>query len=252
MSEEAPSDPAVEEAARLYEEGTLRYQTADYPGAVELFTEAFRQASSIDDEEQRERAMTLLLFNLAQAHVKAYEVDDDITHLRTARELLSRHIQNEQDAEDRADAERLLGQVDERLSELDAPKRATEPAVPPDSQAQQAGKDEPGRANGFTISGSVVTALALPALAVMTAGLVMGSRAEQEFIDGPTAEDRNAADAKGRTGNVLAIAGGVGSAALAGIGTALVVVGIRKRRESARARLTPGPGFVGTGFSWRF
>jgi hypothetical protein len=90
--------------------------------------------------------------------------------------------------------------------------------------------------------------------------MVMGQGANDiEDIPSNDFSAREARFDRGRTGNLLAIAGGVGGAVLIGTGVALLVVGLKKKKEAgaeegAQATLVPtlAPDGVGVGLVGRF
>jgi len=84
----ADSSPQMEEAAVLYQDGTTMFKAADYPGAIDKFTMALGIVSSIDGDE---RTQLTLLYNIASAHEKQFEIDKDIAHLRQALQLYRRY-----------------------------------------------------------------------------------------------------------------------------------------------------------------
>ncbi|MCA9718720.1 MAG: hypothetical protein KC468_28890, partial [Myxococcales bacterium] len=92
-------------------------------------------------------------------------------------------------------------------------------------------------------------------LGLMAGGLVIGSQANDISELGPLdLQEREDQFARGRTGNALAIAGGVVGGVFLATGVALLVVGKQKQQRSARAALTPalGPGFAGLQLTGRF
>src|SRR5690349_10620400 len=84
----APAE-ASDEARELFQAGQAKYETHDYDGAIEAFTAAFAKAEQIDDDELRDEALARLGFNLARAHVSAYDIDKDPEHLSLARRLIA-------------------------------------------------------------------------------------------------------------------------------------------------------------------
>src|SRR5262245_12089400 len=79
------SDPAIDHARALYKEGEARFATADYLKAIELWTEAF---TSVPDTSDAAYIKGVLIYNLATAHEKAFEITGDISHLRQAKVLM--------------------------------------------------------------------------------------------------------------------------------------------------------------------
>jgi hypothetical protein len=247
-----PVDPdaaAVAEASAHFEEGKTRYETSDYVGAVEAFTQAYQAAGRVDDEGKRDNALSALLYNLASAHVKARNVDGDDRHLRQAQELLQRAIDSGFDGAgacrkllDEVEAE--LAAVDEAEAEPAALEAEAEPAAHDTDLQSSAPQDiptapddghDPGRP--LVITGGVITGLGVGSLGLMGAGLGLASSAEADFAAGPTRDDRDDALAKGKRSNAMVIAGGVAGGVLIATGVALIIVG--KRRSSSKLAVAP-------------
>jgi len=245
----APDDPAVAEAEELFRSGKIKYEASNYVEALALFTQAFERAAEIEDEAERESVMTGMLYNLARAHRKAYEIDGDTSHLRHARDLLKKYLDKHTDLGDELDAEKQLLEVEALLAKPEKPDEEStqgEDAVPTSSTT-----DEP-KTNGLVIGGIVLSSLSAVGFGLLTGGLVIGSRAEQDYADGPTRDDRDDALARGKQGNALAIAGGVAAAVFLGTGVALITVG--KKRGPNKVAIAPAvrPGSMGVALCGRF
>lgn len=102
-------DPALVEAKQAFEAGSREYKLGNYEQAVALFERSY---------ELSERPA--LLFNIAQAYARKYEIDDDVENLRKAKKLYANFIVDmeaagELDPEAKADAERLSAEVDAQI-----------------------------------------------------------------------------------------------------------------------------------------
>ena len=259
--------PEGDSAEALYEQGKTLYETADYEGAIEKWTAAY---SMLGDDPSVAEIKTVLLYNIAGAHVEAYGIDEDITHLTKARVLLKRFNDNidllyQGEA---ADAEHARAQ--ERIEELDAQiaeARAAEPEPEPEPEAQPEpepeARPEPEPERGINkplvISGAVVGGLGLGLIGLGVGAGVASSDAnfftEEALSD--TDEGlllRRDQIAFGQTMNALTYVGYIAGGVLVTTGAVLVVLGVRKRSRSRSARLTPtfGPGQVGVGLSGSF
>lgn len=114
---ESAEDPALTEAKRLYKEGEIKFQTADYKDALRLWKSAF---GILPDGDEHRGIRHALVYNIAEAHSRAYEVSRNPTHLRKAKILLEAY---------RADHRALYGddpaavkertEVDDRIAELE-------------------------------------------------------------------------------------------------------------------------------------
>jgi tetratricopeptide (TPR) repeat protein len=88
MAWAGPDDATAQE---LYYAGEAKYSAANYDGAIEDFTRALELNSS---EGGAVNVRAALLFNLARSHDRQdAEVDPDITHLRTARAIYKRYLE---------------------------------------------------------------------------------------------------------------------------------------------------------------
>lgn len=119
-------------AQSLYKEGKTQYEIGEYEKALELWKQAY---AKVDDTPDNLQVRHALVYNIAEAEVKVYEISKDVTHLRRARTLLDRYLSNHQKlygdapeaAKDRADAQSKLEEIDARLAEVEsqAPAPAT-------------------------------------------------------------------------------------------------------------------------------
>lgn len=256
----SPEDPRVVHARQLYREGEARFATADYTGAIELWTQAF---SSVPDASDAARVKALLIYNLATAHERAHAISGEIGHLKQAKVLLESYaagIPSLFGDTPEADDERakVTGRLDAlvraiEIAERDKPRRAV---AHDDDRPDRAPADQraDGRRRGraLVITGATLTAIGVAGLAVMGSGLVIGARANDlGGIDPTDIAGRRDRFERGRSGNTMAIAGGViGGVALVG-GAALLGVGLARARRTAMAPAF-APGYVGVGLRHRF
>jgi hypothetical protein len=256
VTAEPPSseqDP-VDQAKRLFDEGATKFETADYIGAIELWTEAFGLVPSVPENAS---IKARLIANIAAAQERAYSVDKQVSHLNQAKILLERYGDVLDDIYlDEIEREKELAWVNERLTKIDAElqvvaeREAAEKAAAEQAAAEQIEQPPPpppGR--GLVIGGSVLTGVGVAGLGVMVGGMVIGS-SNEDISDLPTNDLDTRADRfrMGRLGNALAIAGGVGGGVLLGVGVALLVVGLKKNRaaEQDTAKVMVVPVFDGT------
>jgi hypothetical protein len=260
---ETAGDDPVEQAQKLFDEGATKFETADYIGAIELWTEAF---GLVPNAPENAPVKAKLIANIAAAQERAYLVDKEVSHLNQAKILIERYRGTLDDIYlDELEREKELAWVNERLTKIDAElkivaereaaKQAAEQAAA--EQAEQPPPRPPGR--GLVIGGSVLAGVGAAGLGVMVGGMVVGS-SNDDISDLPTTDLDTRADRfrMGRLGNALAIAGGVGGGVLLGVGVALLVVGLKKNRAAGQdtAKLTLVPTFdatqVGVGLLGRF
>ena len=258
-AESAPSDDPLEQAQALYERGRAAFETADYDGAITAWTDAY---SSVPDTPDAARIKALLIYNIATAREKLYSVTNDPKHLRQAKSLLEefeKSIPALYAADDvAAETERVrerIGAIDGQLSEADSGSDSgsgTSSGSGPGSGTGR-GADDGGSSDGkgLVIGGAVALGLGVAGLGMMGAGLGIGAQANdiselgEDDIDG-----RRDQFARGRTGNVLAIAGGVAGGLLAVTGAVLVGLGVKKKRSSVA--WGPGPAMAGLSVAGRF
>lgn len=248
----APESSANAEAETMFRRGQAKYETADYNGAIELWTEAY---SLVDSTPETASIKALLLYNLAQAHVKAYELDEDVVHLKQAQQLLQSFRNNlELLYEDKAQLDDETKKVDERLAEIEQMLAAAKPAPepedqeeprpdeppPPEIEPEPEGPTDTRPGKPLIITGGVLLGLGVGAGVVAIAGAVLGSGANDiADLDPSDVDAREQRFATGRTGNTLAIVGAVGAGVLLPIGAALIGVGA-KRNGKAK----PGTAFL--------
>jgi tetratricopeptide (TPR) repeat protein len=258
----APAEGAAapnENAEAIFRRGQAKYETADYNGAIELWTEAY---ALVDSTPENASIKALLIYNLAQAHVKAYELDEDPIHLKQAQQLLQSFRANLSLLyEDQAQLDEEVAKVDERLAEIDEilaaredePDEPDEPEPTPEEPpppvveppGEDPGVDTTGR-SGTPLLAAGGAALGLGAAfgVVGLVGALMGSSANDiSELDPLDLEGRAQHFNKGRTGNTLLIVGAVGAGILIPTGVALLVVGAKRnkahKRANAAARFDP-------------
>ena len=114
-------DEALTTSRQAYEEGKTAFDLAKYELALEKFETSYELAEGIEDPELRGQVQATLWFNLAQAHLKSYELDDDATHLTRARDLLQKYLAADLDLtdDDRANIERLIADIEDTLAQAD-------------------------------------------------------------------------------------------------------------------------------------
>jgi tetratricopeptide (TPR) repeat protein len=242
----APESSANAEAEAMFRRGQAKYETADYNGAIDLWTEAY---ALVESTPETASIKALLLYNLAQAHVKAYELDEDDIHLKQAQQLLQSFRNNlELLYEDKAQLDEETKKVDESLAEIETMLAASEPAEdqpppleepppPPEIEpgpepvADEPGDARPGRP--LIITGGVLLGLGVGFGGIAIAGAVLGSGANDiADLEQTDLAAREQQFATGRTGNVLAIVGTVGAGVLFPIGGALIGVGAKRNGKA--------------------
>lgn len=235
----APAEVTLDDAKQLFARGQTCYETADYGCAIDLWTMAYDEVSQAATDDPHARA--LLLYNLAQAHRRAYEVDRDIEHLRRARALLLTYLEllevvtqsPDARAREQLETERALDELDAELARSEAHSLVVPVAVPADAPSPS-GK-RPGLA--LEIVGANVLAFGLLGGAGLAlAGTLIGREANDfAGIEPSEYEARTTQLERGRRANLLAQAGAGAGGALLVLGVALIAGGVAMDRKHARS-----------------
>jgi hypothetical protein len=260
ITEPAAGDPGAEDpellrARELYEEGEARFATADYFAAIELWTKAF---TSVPDTADSARIQAALIYNIATAREKAFEVSGDLTHLRQAKLLMEDYAASipalygdgpEADAE-RGRITGRLNIIVRRIEEVEREREKSRPDRGPDRSDDRAAAK---RSRAMIASGSTFLVLGAGALGMMTGGLVMGANANDiSDIEEDDIDQRREQFDKGRTGNALAISGGVLGGVFALTGAVLVGLGATQRPRNVAVAPSFGPRSVALSLSAKF
>jgi hypothetical protein len=142
---------------------------------------------------------------------------------------------------DRAQA--VVSDAQALIAEIEAEQqRAAAGASAPVEEPRKRGPAKPG--TGLIIGGSVALVVGLGGAGLASTGLVLGAQAQTDVEDPLVYEpEHSAAQARGRSANVLAGVGiGVGAVGL-GVGVALIVSGVKQRKRAGptTANLMPVP-----------
>ncbi|WP_106092208.1 hypothetical protein [Enhygromyxa salina] len=261
--DEAPVDPNLAKAEALFREGQAKYETADYAGAVDLWTSAY---ALVDSSTENASIKALLIYNLAQAHLKAFDLNKDKIHLKQALQLLQSFQSNlsllyDDQALLDAESSKVAGRIDEvegLLAELEDSER--EPAADPDeapaATVEPAQDQSPADANTrsgtplIAAGGTVIGLGALFGVAGIVGGLMASNANDISDLEPDDLAGREDRFASGRAGNTMLIVGSVGAGVLVPTGIALIVVGALRnkknddRRAAALPRLVPSVGGV--------
>jgi hypothetical protein len=263
--------PDLSEAERLFKEGMIKYDSADYEGAIDSFTQALGEAESKGSQEFQVRG--LLLYNIGKAHIHAYEIDHDIGHLRQARVIYKRFIK-EADVEamfekfnprDVTDAQQELRMLEARIKGLESVDKEPLPSTPPVTMPvvdQKAVKKARNLGIGFTASGSAVV---VAGVALVVGGSQLRSSAEtsvSKLDDLGVPEDHASRtegeefiDAETRRGRIfMAVGGSVAAVGVVGIGVGVAALVKSKRLREGRVQPSVAltPGYAGIVLSGRF
>lgn len=155
-------------------------------------------------------------------------------------------------------AQTVVSDAQALIAEIEAEQqRAIEAANAPVEAPRERGPAKPG--TGLIIGGSVALVIGLGGAGLAATGLILGAQAQGDVEDPLVYEpEHSAAQARGRTANLLAGIGiGVGAVGV-GVGVALLVAGVKQRKQagSTTASVVPvpmiGPNGGGLGLAGRF
>lgn len=267
-----PADGEVEvdlsEAARLFDEGLARYEAADYEAAIEIFTQALAELREQGVHDFRTRG--LLLFNIGRAHMRAYEIDEDVEHLRQAQAIFRRFTEEGKDERNAAEADPGdVREAEEQLAIIAGlleSESASEPVDPAPAPAPVDADEAPSNARPLGI-GLTATGVALlgggVGMLIWGVGYGPAAQAEVDTLDGLGLPDDHPAFAEGdqfirderKKGTAWMAAGGVA----AGLGVGVLAVGIQQLVRANKQRRPPVTavgsferGFVFVGVAGRF
>jgi hypothetical protein len=249
------AEPSVDLSAaqRLFDEGLARYESADYEGAIEVFTLALSEVrgQGVDDFQVR----GLLLFNIGRAHVRAWEIDGDVEHLRQAKKILEGFLEqaNSQeyagtiDADTLAEAEQQLVDIDRALAEP-APGDEPDP-VDPVGPADTPGDPQQAKRHravgiGLTVSG---VGLIGAGVGFLVLGSSFGARAQAMVDDYPEqtpsvlAQGEDFVAGARRKGSAW-MAGGAVAATLGVVGLAIGIQQLVKAKRANTPSVSAGIG----------
>lgn len=276
-------DAPLEQVSALVEAGQTRFDTADFAGAIELWTQAY---AALPDDPTYGKRRNVLAYQIARACAEAYTLDPQLIYLRKAERLFENYLATIDPSDETTitRVEATLAELREKIRVAEAADTATTDTAREQAEAaaaaarkQQEEKDaaaarreadarrsaaqrEAQKARRLVITGAAVTGGGAALLGVMAYGLSWGARVDrdgsQAMTDGVTDPTRyqDLRD-QGYTANRLATA-------TAAIGGALVIVGVGllagglvgKRRARRQLGLAPTwyRGGAGLGLSGRF
>lgn len=245
--------PEHEQAQTLYQDGTGHYEAADYPKAIEAFTAALNLST-----DQKIRGTMML--NIALSHTKQFNIDRDLQHLRQAKAIYERYLDQAEDVgyrdDDQAETREALEQIDRKLrvaQQIQNNRTQRSRPVPPPPKVEDEPEVDGKRRKlgiGMVAGGSVV---AVGGVSLLAYGATFKGRAEDEVAQVPDATNgQDYVDLMSKRGAVLMGVGG-GMAALGVTGLVLGAVQMHKSKPQ-KVAITPvgGRHFTGLSISGRF
>jgi len=254
----------LERAGKLIGEGQEKYDTADYIGAIELWSEAY---AALPKDSEADQYRGVLVYQIANACREAYAVNREVRFLRKAEKLFQDYIEGlpSDDTDSLTPAEEALEEVREQLADYEANEAANspDPEIDPGAEDEGDGSETdpeplPPLGNGLRISGGISLGLGAVGLGLMGGFLGRGAALDSDGVElvgqsGPQGDEVGSLLAKGQTANRVAISMGIVGGLLTVAGVSLLVVDAVKRKRRAVA-MTPvfTPKFAGLQFSSRF
>ncbi len=269
-AEAESEDPDLAAAEAIYQRGVTDYTAGRYEEAIETWLEAY---NALPPNYETAKIRAELIYNIATAQKRAFDIDEDLSHLRQARASLQNFAESIDEAypegpardRERAQVERVLAELEGQIAEVESARAAKErelaalsrPDFDPELDASLAKQNR-----GIIIGGAVLTSLGAAGLGTMGAGMALGSKAEREvgeLATGAQLEARRDAIQKGKLGNGLLVVGAVvgGVATLAGVTMLGLGLSREKKRKAYRDQnarridVVPGFGPAGAGLELR-
>lgn len=264
-------DPALAESRALYEEGKARFDTFDYEGAVDLWTKAYAKLPASETGVRN-----AMVYNIATAQEKAYEVDKEVQHLRQAVLLLEQYVTNykalyKRTPETKAEVDKAENRIATLKERIARAERGEDVTAPPPTDGTPPPADTPTTPGLQTNDGIVwntghnpppdpelVTKnrllaqenektdhMLIGSYVALSIGGVFLLGGTSLFFGGRSSDDET-------TGRGLRGAGYGGLAiGLAGLaaGGALLGIGLQRRKRARNGTLVAGTPVVGPGFA---
>jgi len=286
-SRPASAEPAISASAEEhYERGRTEREAKRFAAAAAEFAMAYQEIPAT------QASRPTVLFELVDAQRSAFAAGGRIrgrehpaAHLCAAEAALTEFIDAAEKkrppkAKRSADARMAAELRTEVRAELEAARRATPdldcatvevpredvleaaPSAPNEPAADAPPRTRRPIHKPMVIAGAVTTGVGMIFVGLLASGLVRGKRAEQDgaalVAMSPTLPEEDprlqAIDRRGKSGNRLAIAGGVIGTAALGAGIALLVVGLRGGPSSSKVAVSPtlGERELGLLLRWQF
>jgi hypothetical protein len=252
MAEPAAQQDAGElaEVRQLYDEGKAKFDTYDYPGAVDLWTKAYAKLEVIEGNRE---IRNNLVYNIATAQEKAYDLNGDVAHLKQARALLQRYVDEykalykptPEGREEVAKVEARIQELDDRIAgaqqsgpvetpEEDRPPTARELERERDRQVKEILRNDPEISPEYRSGKGMVTG---GAVALAIGGTFAFSALALWPVTTPGSTGRASVIAVTSLGGATAIAGAV----LVGLGVPKRRRATQKARDKAATMTAQGP-----------
>lgn len=276
----APAKDAVlDKVSKLAQDGQTRFETADFAGAIELWTNAYAE---LPDDPKYSKRRNVLAYQIAKACIEAYTLDpQQLVYLRKAERLFDNYLATI-DAKDKTTREKVEGTLTElreqiRLAEEREAAARDEANAATAAQADDRERDDTAaqqqaavrrdtaehdakRSRRLMITGGVTLGVGAALLGVMGYGLSWGARVDRDGAklktDGVTdPQPYSDLRADGFTANKLAITTAAIGGTLLVVGLGLLVggaTGLKRARRDLAVAPTWHPGGAGLTLVGRF
>lgn len=132
-------EAALAEARDLFEQGKAKYDTFDYKGAIDLWQQAY---AKVPPREAGVRHA--MVYNIALAQEKSYDLDKDVAHLRQAVLLLEQWVKDfKQMYPKTPETAAEVDKANQRIAELKRKIAIAEGTEPPPEEPPPAEEGEP-------------------------------------------------------------------------------------------------------------
>ncbi|WP_052553055.1 hypothetical protein [Enhygromyxa salina] len=246
---EDPSAQALDEARQLFDAGVTRYSAAEYGEAVSFWLEAY---DLIPPSYENRQIKAELIYNVARAQQKWFEIDKDVQHLRQSREILRRYLgevdelYGDQAVIEREKIDEQIAEIDEQIAAWEAEQARREAELAERMRPkfdEEADAREARRNKAMIGAGAGLTALGFGGVGLLVTGIVLAGGAQARVGELPLEADilaREAAISRGETGNALMITGSLVAGVFLAAGLPLLAVGgaAEKKRKARRAELS--------------
>jgi hypothetical protein len=273
--DDGPASAAEPDLGELWREAQARMETSDYGGAIEVLTRLYQRIAR-DPEAKILRLR--VRWTLQEAHLHAYGLGHDPTHLLVAEDLLVGYLEDlgegegrlreegnaaledvraklaehrEQEAQrqeaQRQEAQRRATEEAERRAAAEAQRDESSTQVEPPSEPTFA-SDRPARP--LWIAGGLLSGLGVVGVGMTIGGFASAGRAVGVFEREPDRRERARDDV--RRGNAIGITGAIVGGTLLTTGAALLAIALRRKRVSSPVTAWLGPEGIGLGWTGRF
>jgi len=268
------------EIERLYVEGQEKYDNGEFAAAADAWT---RLLNGLSESQANKATREMVLLNVLQADIDAYnrtrkgDGSKDVELLRSGKKTLDEYYTGFRRAYGdlaavSAAVQEKGDELEQLLSDVDTAgdDSADDGPAEEDSGDDESGEDgaddgplppppppQPSDAGtGLIIGGAVAGSIGVGMLGLGIAGAIIGPQAEDDFNNATDSDEEDAATARGQRANAMMISGLAISLVGLGVGAALIVIGLKKKKQASSTGfgIAPvvAPRFAGAALSAKF